>query len=102
MKLPAFIVAACWLLPTIAAGGEPPIMLLQDAGVADPSAPSGARVSFSIMRLPDGSFAFYDRYHPQAPLTLSDRAGRQHTLLPQLPEAVRSSEAVLRSGALNN
>ena len=55
------------------------------------------------MRLPDGSFAFYDLYHPQAgPLVLPDGEGRKHTLLPPLPDELVESEAIIESGVLAN
>ena len=38
----------------------PPVMLYQDASVRDLGAAGGSRTAFAIMRLPDGSFAFYD------------------------------------------
>ncbi|MBI3469303.1 MAG: exo-alpha-sialidase, partial [Planctomycetes bacterium] len=100
-----FLTLAAFLFAPLSAidAAEPPIMLLQGDAVRDPGEAGGARSSFAIMRLPDGSFAFYDRNHPQAgPLTLSDRDGRKHTLLPYLPPAVLNSEAIVRSGALSN
>ena len=54
-------------------GAEPPTMLFQGAAVHDSGAAGGARTAFAIMRLPDGSFAFYDRYAPEkGPLSLPD------------------------------
>lgn len=81
----------------------PPRMLLQGEAVADSGAASGSRTSFAIMRMPDGSFAFYDRNNPQAkPLTLSDRDGGTYTLLPALPDDIANSQAVNSSGVLSN
>ncbi len=81
----------------------PPRMLLQGNVVKDSTAPSGSRTSFSIMRLPGGSFAFYDRNNPQAtPLALPDRQGETYTLLPALPEDIANSQAVTSSGVLAN
>ena len=59
------------------------------------------RRGFAVMRLPDGSFAFYDRYRPfDGPLALPDRAGELHKLLPYLPPAVVGSKVVAESGIL--
>lgn len=82
---------------------EPPVMLLQEEGVHDSGAAGGARTAFAIMRLPDGSFAFYDRYSPEeGPLSLPDTEGKQHILLPHLPQEVLSSETIINSGVLDN
>jgi len=82
---------------------EPPVMLFQEASVADPGAASGSRTGFAVMRMPDGSFAFYDRYKPQAsPLTLPDRDGRKHTLLPWLPSQIVHSRVLAESSVLSN
>ncbi|MAG93493.1 MAG: hypothetical protein CMJ48_07065, partial [Planctomycetaceae bacterium] len=52
---------------------------------------------------PDGSFAFYDRNRPQAgPLTLPDRDGKQHALLPHLPADIANSPIIAKSGVLSN
>ncbi|MEX0820363.1 MAG: sialidase family protein, partial [Pirellulaceae bacterium] len=81
----------------------PPRMLLQANAVADSGAASGSRTNFAIMRMPDGSFAFYDRNNPQAkPLTLPDRDGGTYTLLPALPDDIANSQAVTSSGVLSN
>lgn len=78
-------------------------MLLQSEGVKDPGAAGGARTAFAIMRLPDGSFAFYDRYAPaKGPLRLPDADGRLHELLPHLPTQILQSEAIMKSGVLGN
>ncbi len=79
-------------------------MLLQEEAVQhDPTVASGSSVAFAILRLPDGSFAFYDRGRPGVgPLTLKDRAGREHTLLPALPEDLAKSRAILDSRILAN
>jgi hypothetical protein len=82
---------------------EPPKMLLQDNSTTDPGDAGGTRTSFAIMRLPDGSFAFYDRSNPRSgPLTLPDRDGRKHTLLPYLPPNILNNEAIARSDVLTN
>ncbi|WP_417391647.1 sialidase family protein [Gimesia sp.] len=82
---------------------EPPQMLFQGAGIHDAEAAGGARTAFAIMRLPDGSFAFYDRYTPEkGPLSIPDADGRLHTLLPCLPEEILASEVIMQSGVLNN
>ncbi len=78
-------------------------MLFQGKSVADPGAASGARVRYAIMRMPDGSFAFYDRYDLQAgPLVLPDDEGRKHTLLPPLPRELVESESIIESRVLAN
>lgn len=84
------------------AGAEtPPVMLFQDKATHDPTAPSGSRTSFSIIRMPDGSFAFYNRYAPdKGPVRLPDASGEEHVLLPHLPQDVLNSEAILKSDVL--
>ena len=85
------------------ASPEPPRMLFQGTSLVDPGAGSGARVRYAIMRMPDGSFAFHDRYHPQAgPLVLPDGEGRKYTLLPPLPRELVASEAIIDSKVLAN
>lgn len=98
-------VSAMWLVVCPAAKAQPepviapPRMLLQEAGGADE--PARPRRGYAIMRLPGGSFAFYDRYRPQAgPLVLPDRTGRKLTLLPYLPERVMANQAIAASGVL--
>lgn len=82
---------------------EPPVMLLQEEGVHDPATPGGSRTAFSILRLPDGKFAFFDRYKPAAGvLTLRDRQGKAHELKPALPDWIAKSESVLKSGVLQD
>ncbi len=55
------------------------------------------------MRLPDGSFAFYDRSAPErGPLTLPDAKHQLHELLPHLPAQILQSESIMSSGVLNN
>ena len=93
-------VAVVWLAQ---ASPEPPRMLFQEKSVADPDAASGARVRYAIMRMPDGSFAFYNRYSPQAgPLVLPDGEGKKHTLLPPLPRELVESDAIIESEVLAN
>lgn len=78
-------------------------MLFQSGAIKDAGAAGGARTAFAIMRLPDGSFAFYDRYAPgKGPLRLPDANGRFHELLPHLPAQILRSEAILNSGVLGN
>lgn len=78
-------------------------MLFQSGETKDAGAAGGARTAFAIMRLPDGSFAFYDRYSPKAgPLRLPDATGKLHALLPHLPDDILASDVILDSGVLNN
>jgi hypothetical protein len=78
-------------------------MLLQGTAAADAGAAGGTRTRFAIMRMPDGSFAFYDQDDPdRGPLTLPDRQGNPHTLLPALPTVIRESQAVAESRVLAN
>ncbi len=91
------------LLTCSVTGAAPPKMLLQGTAARDSGATSGARTSYAIMRMPDGSFAFYDRNNPQAgPLTLPDRDGTKHTLLPYLPQEVVNSKIIAESQVLSN
>ena len=48
------------------AWSAPPRILRQGHAIADSTAASGSRTSFAMLRMPDGSFAFYDRNQPQA------------------------------------
>ena len=51
--------------------------------------------TYSMMRMPDGSFAFYNRRAPQAgPLSLPDIDGVEYTLLPYLPAEIVNSETI--------
>ncbi len=89
------------LPPAFAA--SPPRMLFQSGEIKDAEAAGGARTAFAIMRLPDGSFAFYDRYSPKTgPLRLPDSEGRPNVLLPHLPPEILASDVILESGVLNN
>ncbi len=82
---------------------HPPVMLIQGQGTRDPGTAGGARTSFAILRKPDGSFAFYNRYQPFAgPLSLPDRTGGNHRLLPYLPQAILESDVIKHSEVLNN
>ena len=84
-------------------GAEPPLMLFQGGGAHDSGAAGGARTAFAIMRLPNGSFAFYDRDAPgKGPLTLPDSDGQPHQLLPHLPRKILASQEIMKSGVLNN
>ncbi len=95
--------ALTFLLICVPASADRPKMLLQSDSVKDPGSASGSRTAFAVMRLPNGSFAFYDRYAPASgPLTLPDANGKMHQLLPDLPPQVVQSQAILRSGVLNN
>ncbi len=59
--------------------------------------------TYSIMRMPDGSFAFYDRRSPQSgPLSLPDKNGVKYTLMPYLPSEIAKSRNIRESDALNN
>ena len=85
------------------ASAAPPKMLWQDKVIKDSGAASGGRTNFAIMRMPDGSFAFYDRNNPQAgPLTLPDREGKPYQLLPALPGDIAGSNLIPASGVLAN
>lgn len=100
--LPLALLAFC-LLGSLAGAAEPPRMLfLEDAG-HDPTAPSGTRSGFAILRREDGSFCFYNPYAPSAePLRLPDAKGEKHTLWPALPESLAQSKTLIDSGILNN
>ncbi len=89
--------------PPSAIAADPPTMLLQSGETKDAGAAGGARTAFAIMRLPDGSFGFYDRYAPKAgPLRLPDATGKLHAVLPHLPKEILASDVILDSGVLNN
>ncbi|MCA9072857.1 MAG: exo-alpha-sialidase, partial [Planctomycetaceae bacterium] len=82
---------------------QSPIMFLQGAETKDPGEAGGAKTAFAIMRLPDGSFAFYDRNAPaKGPLSLAEKGGPLHTLLPQIPPQIAKSQTILQTGVLNN
>lgn len=106
LRTTAVLILTCALRPggglsTAMAG--PPRMLFQHAAVRDPGAAGGARTGFAVLRLPDGSFAFYNRNAPAAgPLQLPDGDGQLHTLLPHLPKEILTSEVILNSGVLDN
>jgi BNR repeat-like domain len=92
----------CILVSHGAFAAEPPRMLFQDGGVADTQSPSGRRTNFSMMRLPNNRFAFYDRNKPSdQPIAIPDRLGNLHTLRPALPSAMVGSE-ITKSGILGN
>jgi hypothetical protein len=81
---------------------DPPRVLRMEHTGHDPTAPSGTRVNFAILRMPGGEFAFYDRARPSAePLQLRDREGNVHTLGPGLPPEIAGSTAIRESGVLN-
>jgi hypothetical protein len=93
------IVSLC----SVEAFSAPPRRLRQGAPVADAAAASGSRTGFAILRMPDGSFAFYDRNQPKAtPLTLPDQNGDACVLLPALPDPILNSATVIESGVLAN
>ncbi|QDT93648.1 sialidase family protein [Gimesia algae] len=101
--LTRFTFALLLTLASQSQAAEPPQMLFQGEGVHDAEATGGARTAFAIMRLPDGSFAFYDRYQPEkGPLSLPDVEGKLHPLRPHLPEAIVASKKIMQSGVLNN
>lgn len=101
--LPVILCVLGVLCSSITAAPSPPRMLFQEKSVHDPTAPSGSRAVYSILRLPDGSFAFYDRSRPLAgPLTLPDRNGNKHTLTPHLPPHITTNQLMIESGALSN
>ncbi|MCP4509736.1 MAG: hypothetical protein GY826_25455, partial [Fuerstiella sp.] len=80
-----------------------PTMLFQGEAIKDAGAAGGTKTAFAIMRLPDGSFAFYNRYAPgKGPLRLPDADSRVHELLPHLPTQILQSEAIMESGVLGN
>ncbi len=82
---------------------EPPRMLFQGNVPGDRDATGRLRTGYAIMRLADGSFAFYDRFAPQAgPLTLPDRDGNLHTLGPALPADIAANAGICNSGILDN
>jgi len=90
-------------LTSLSKAAQPPQMLFQGEGIHDAGAAGGARTAFAIMRLPDSSFAFYDRYAPKkGPLSLPDVKGKRHILLPHLPKEILASEKMIKSGVLNN
>ncbi|MCA9174044.1 MAG: exo-alpha-sialidase [Planctomycetales bacterium] len=87
----------------VLAHAAPPMMLFQGAARHDVGAAGGARASLSILRLPDGSFAFYNRNAPaQGPVELPDAQGKLHALLPHLPKALLRHETLRDSGVLDN
>ena len=89
------------LLLSLPLHAEPPKMLFQNGipGQADETGRS--QVGYAILRLPDGTFAFYDRYRPEAgPLQLPDRNGTMHTLLPPLPGEIAQRKPLRASGIL--
>ncbi len=78
-------------------------MLFQQTLDGPRDASNRVRVGYALMRLPDGGFAFYDRYQPGAgPLTLPGRDRQPHTLLPYLPDSIVNSASILDSEVLNN
>ncbi|MGY8640084.1 MAG: sialidase family protein [Verrucomicrobiales bacterium] len=96
------IVLIALIFAAFAEAQTPPVMLFQNGVTHDPTAPSGSRTSFSIMRIPDGSFAFYNRYAAEkGPVTLPDASGKMHSLLPHLPPEILNSKAILKSDVLS-
>ncbi len=95
----AFSTLFLWNLSVAA----PPRMLFQGKPTHDATEPGGSRTRFAMMRLPDGSFAFYNRYQPQqGPLKLPDITGKQYTFLPHLPKKISQSKLILESKVLVN
>ena len=77
-------------------------MLFQDRAV-DPDNGRPIRRSLSLLRKPDGSFAFYDRLHAESvPVILPDRHGREHVLKPSLPPELVADGKLIESGLLGN
>ncbi|MGE3780404.1 MAG: sialidase family protein, partial [Pirellulaceae bacterium] len=71
--------------------------IVRDLGEA-----GGGRTSFAILRLPQGEFAFYNRLDPlRRPLTLNDRHGIRHELLPAPADDLLRGK-ILESDVLNN
>lgn len=101
--LARFTFALLLTLASQSPAAEPPKMLFQGEGIHDAEAVSGSRTAFAIMRLTDNCFAFYNRYAPEkGPLSIPDRDGKRHTLLPHLPKEILASEQIMQSGVLNN
>jgi hypothetical protein len=75
---------------------ERPKMLFQGKVPGESDNSARAPVHYAMMRLPDGSFAFYDRDRPQdGPLTLPDLDGNEYTLLPPLPARIAENKAII-------
>ena len=104
LTLSCFIAGCQLVAPEVPShAAEPPIMLFQDEGTHDAEAAGGTKTAIAIMRLPDMSFAFYDRNVPeQGPLSLPDADGKRHLLLPHLPKEIFSSDEIMNSDVLNN
>ena len=101
-RLPVAFIVLLFSVAAQVGAQSPPLMLFQDGVVHDPQAPSGSRTAFSLMRMPDGSFAFYDRYAPQkGPVTLPDASGKMHAVLPHLPAEILNRPAILDSDVLD-
>lgn len=97
------IISLLMVASATTASTEPPRILWQDKIVEDAGAAGGGRTSFAIMRMPGGSFTFYDRNRPQdGQLTLPDSEGIAYTLLPALPKDIANSKTIVASGVLDN
>jgi hypothetical protein len=96
------VLAFCLVIRLTGAAEPPRMLFLEDAG-HDPTAPSGTRSGFAILRLDDGRFCFYNPYKiTSEPLRLPDGKGKLHTLLPALPESLAESKPLTESGILSN
>lgn len=103
MMRATFMIFVLTNLICAAVPADRPTMLFQSKSIKDAGAAGGAQTAFAMMRLPDGSFAFYDRYAPgNGPLRLPDADGRVHELLPYLPAQLLQSQAIMDSGVLSN
>ena len=82
---------------------EPPKVLLQAPLDSENQSQRQTRMGYSILRMPNGRFAFYNRYQPDGgPVRLPDRDGTLHTLLPSLPEHIANSQTLIESKILSN
>jgi hypothetical protein len=93
-RLHPLIAALLLTGPAFLAQAEPapPRLLLQDA-----------RHSLSLLRRPDGGFAFYNRHDPAGgPIALPDRSGVRHPLLPYLPASMLGRATLLDRALLAN
>lgn len=80
-----------------------PVMLWQDTTETRDGKEVRRLRSCAILRKLDGSFAFYDRFHPEAgPLELPDSDGNLHVLSPYLPTPILSDQQIHDSGILKN
>jgi len=98
-----FIVLATMIASTVATAARPPVMLFQETTLTENGQQVRVVKSCGILRMPDGSFAFYDRLRPATgPLELPDSNGTLHQVLPWLPPEILASGTVMDSGILRN